>query len=81
MCRKKSKMRLKVHKMLKGVTNSTLLHPKRQYMNIERSDTKVYGGGVKSASAGDPVRRVTDKLKHLKIKTSKPMTKAYISFD
>lgn len=75
-------MRLKVHKMLKGATNSTLRHPRRQYMNVDQgAETKVYGGNVKAASEGDPVRRATEKLKHLKIKTSKPMKKAYISFD
>lgn len=74
-------MRLKVHKMLKGITNSTLKHPKRNYLNVETSSDKVYGGKIKALSEGDPVRRATEKLKAMKIKTSKPMKKAYISFE
>jgi hypothetical protein len=74
-------MRLKIYKTLKGITNSTLKHPKRNYMNVETSSDKVYGGKLKAITEGDPVRRATEKLKAMRIKTSKPMKKAYISFE
>lgn len=77
----KSEMRLKIHRLLKGITNSTLKHPKRNYLNVETSSDKVYGGKIKAISEGDPVRRATEKLKAMRIKTSRPVKKAYISFE
>lgn len=77
----KSEMRLKIHRMLRGITNSTLKHPKRNYLNVETSSDKVYGGKIKAISEGDPVRRATEKLKAMRIKTSRPVKKAYISFE
>jgi hypothetical protein len=74
-------MRLRVHPMLQGSTRTTLRHPRRQHMNMDRHiATEVFGEGVKKASDGDPVRRATEKLKHLSIKKSRPMKK-YISFE
>jgi len=50
-------------------------------MNMsENIPVEVYGGGIKKASEGDPVKRATEKLKHLSIKKSRPMKK-YISFE
>lgn len=77
----KSEMRLKIHRLLRGITNSTLKHPKRNYLNVETSADKVYGGKIKAISEGDPVRRATEKLKAMRIKTSRPVKKAYISFE
>jgi hypothetical protein len=74
-------MRLKIHRLLRGITNSTLKHPKRNYLNVETSADKVYGGKIKAISEGDPVRRATEKLKAMRIKTSRPVKKAYISFE
>jgi len=74
-------MRLRIHRLLRGITNSTLKHPKRNYLNVETSADKVYGGKIKAISEGDPVRRATEKLKAMRIKTSRPVKKAYISFE
>jgi hypothetical protein len=74
-------MRLRIHPMLNGSTRTTKRHPRRAYMNMDDNiPVEVYGGGIKKASEGDPVRRATEKLKHLSIKKSRPMKK-YISFE
>jgi len=76
-----NEMRLKIHPMLHGSTRTTLRHPRRAYMNMDDNIApEVYGGGVTKASHGDPVKRATEKLKHLSIKKSKPLKK-YISFE
>ena len=65
-------MRLKVHPMLHGSTRTTLHHPRRQHMNMDKNKpVEVYGGSVSEASHSTPVRRATEKLKHLSIKQSK----------
>jgi hypothetical protein len=79
-------MRLRIHPMLNGSTRTTRRHPRRAYMNMsDNIPVEVYGGGisgagVSKASHGDPVKRATEKLKHLSIKKSKPLKK-YISFE
>jgi hypothetical protein len=74
-------MRLKIHPMLQGSTRTTLRHPRRAYMNMDKNiPVEVYGGAVSKASHGDPVKRATEKLKHLSIRKSKPLKK-YISFE
>lgn len=79
-------MRLKIHPMLPGSTRTTKRHPRRAYMNMDDNvPVEIYGGGmsgcgVSKASHGDPVKRATEKLKHLSIKKSKPLKK-YISFE
>ena len=75
------KMRLKIHPMLQGSTRTTLRHPRRAYMNMDKNiPVEAYGGAISKASHGDPVKRATEKLKHLSIKKSKPLKK-YISFE
>jgi hypothetical protein len=74
-------MRLKIHPMLQGSTRTTLRHPRRAYMNMDKNiPVEVYGGAVRKASEGHSVARATEKLKHLSIKKSKPLKK-YISFE
>ena len=73
-------MRLKVHPMLKGSTRTTLHHPRRQHMNMDKhKPAEVYDTSVGEGVRSNPVRRATEKLKHLSIRQSKPLRK-YISF-
>jgi len=66
--------------MLIGNTRTTLHHPRRQHMNMDRhKPAEVYGEGVHKASESHSVRRATEKLKHLSIKKTRPLKK-YISF-
>ena len=68
-------MRLRVHKMFRGRGLGTRTAPRRP----DGARDKGIKAEVYDTHEHEPVRRATEKLKHLSIKKTKPLKK-YISF-
>jgi hypothetical protein len=71
----KNKMRLKVRHMFRGRGLATRFAPKRP----DGARDKGIKAEVYDTHEHEPIRRATEKLKHLAIKKTKPLKK-YISF-
>ena len=70
-------MRLKVHQMFRGRGLATRIAPRRPDGARDKGiKAEVYNT---PAEEHEPIRRATEKLKHLSIKKTKPLKK-YISF-